>query len=121
MRVFRIEQANGRGICAATGSPLCNIYYNACGDENEHCSFCYSCHNRKVWDSMDSDPNLVFAFPTMWALHSWFPQARGRKLMEANGARGVEYEVASTEMHSQFQCVFDKSKATKVREFPLEN
>lgn len=121
MRVFRIEYDNGRGICAATGSPLCEIYYRLCGDENEHCSFAKYCPRgckhkvERAWDN----PNGSFAFPSLLALKTWFPQARGRNEMQRNGARLHVYEVPQVLAGTPFQCIFDKSKATLVERLDL--
>lgn len=118
-RVYRIETTTGRGICAATGSPLCDLYLDACGDETEHCVF-RSCQMRPdIREIAKRTPTLAYAFPSLKALRTWFPQARGRALMAQHGALGVEYEVPELLAESPFQCVFDKAKATKVSEFDL--
>jgi hypothetical protein len=120
MRVFRVETRDGRGICSATGSKICTLYRAACHDETEHCSFSRAEEDRgraqRLWDRKD----VVFAFPTMEALRTWFPQERGRRIMEDHGASGVIYEVSETIMSSKWQCVFDRSRAAKVGTFDLE-
>lgn len=125
MNVFRIETPNGKGICASTGSPLCLLYQMKCHNECEHCSW-KTLRNPAYWHSHNSKAedlirNGSFAFPSLKALENWFPSPSGRKLMKEAGARIVEFEVNSEDcLSTEFQCVFDKSKAKKIRELDLE-
>lgn len=117
-KIFRIETPNGKGICAATGSILCHIYNIACGEfsENEHCGLC-KCALSKA-RKME---NQTFAFPTLEALKTWFPKARGRKAMADAGAIGSIYQIDQNDIaKSPFQCVFDRKHSVKVGTFNLE-
>lgn len=118
VQVYRIETAEGKGVCITMGSRLCSVYRSLCKDETEHCSFdgfddelrsCRLMHNK----------NMVYAFPSMHALFNWFPQGKGRAAMEAAGALGVIYDVDHVEVSTEYQCIFDKSKATRVSTFSL--
>lgn len=115
--VYRIETEDGRGICAATGSPLCKIYDMTSGDETEHCWLHPTMRQRLRLSRMTTD---IFAFPSMEALRTWFPQSRGRAAMERHGARGVVYEVPEVIVETPYQCVVDRATAVRVRVFDLE-
>lgn len=107
--VYRIETPNGHGICAALGSPLCQAYRVSGGKEVEHCHF-----DKAGWRKLGKlcrDHDMVFAFPTLEALKTWFPSQHGRKVMRDMGARVVPYEVDHLEIASPYQCVFNKAEA----------
>lgn len=117
--VARIETKDGKGICAATGSPFCSIYRMTGGKEIEHCAFSHACWQKFDQAETDGHSKPCFAFPSLGALENWFPLAEGRKAMQDHGACCHVYRVDDLIAKSPFQCVFDKNKATLIGEIDL--
>lgn len=86
--------------------------------EHEHCRFATISDETKA-TKLAPNPNMLYAFPSIEALHDWFPNENGRKAMSKTGAKGIIYSVPSVEIASKYQVIFDKSKAVKTGEFPL--
>ena len=108
--VYRIETADGKGVCRAMGSPLCRLYALTGSREVERCSFDDPTYKEY---RLCQDKHMRFAFPSLDALRSWFPSAQGRALMERHGAMLVPYTVEKLELASPYQCIFDRSTATR--------
>jgi hypothetical protein len=113
MKVYRIEMPDGSGVCRVMGSKLCLLYNAVAHDELEHDNFDGSieCHNHAAL--LCQHPRNRFAFPDLAKLRRWFPNPKGRLLMQAAGAQCVEYEVPQVEASNGYQVIFDKTKATK--------
>lgn len=123
MKIYRVEDKNGKGICIATGSKLCLSYRKTCPHtEKEHCDFdpLTDCKLRNAIHTgkLDLDSTL-FAFPSIDAFHVWFPEETGRKAMAANGARGVIYECTKPLAISPYQVLFQRKDAKQIGEFEL--
>lgn len=89
-RVFRIEAANGHGICHSAG--LCGDYHRAAGGQCPANSFgdrridaFLACHGLNAYR---------YAFPSLDAARRWFPVDTGRQVMKEHGGRVVEYAVS---------------------------
>jgi hypothetical protein len=119
MKVYRIETADGKGVCRVMGSKLCALYNLPAGDENEHDGFegSLECHNHAAL--LCQHPYNVFGFPSLDRLHEWFPNAQGRALMHAAGAKCMAYEVPTVEASNGYQVIFDKRTSTSVEEVAL--
>lgn len=115
MNVFRIETDKGCGVCQSSG--LCKKYHTVCaspcldyGFKDEHTVA------RRMFDD-----GWKFAFPSIDALKTWFPDEKGREVMKRNTARVVEYEAPddSIEGIKDTQVLFDFPKAKKVGEYDV--
>lgn len=124
MKIYRIEGPKGNGICQVTGSLYCLVYKLGCivagkkPDEMEHCRFCPQSAEDKAID-LAGDPAMVYGFPSLEALTTWFPTMEGRQAMHDAGARGIVYEAWAPEVFSPFQVIFNRDKAIREGLFDL--
>lgn len=116
MRVFRMENEEGKGICISeTG--LCDAYHEAT-DQKHSCCKCTKFGEKKneaVLCLFVLD--WKFAFPSVSDAKAWFPDEKGRAAMAAKGCHLTEYEVDNdlvlfdTELK---QVLFDIAQSTKI-------
>jgi hypothetical protein len=118
-RVFRIETANGHGICHSAG--LCGDYHREAGGECPANSF--GKHNMDAALACRGWNGYRYAFPSLDAARRWFPSDVGRQVMANHGGHVVEYEVPVREqiipdLKGQ-QVLFPYGNAKRVAEHDL--
>lgn len=112
MNVFRIETAQGHGICHAHG--LCGDYHARVGGKCPANSF--GVHNVDAVFACAGMNQYRYAFPSLAAARAWFPADDGRQVMKEHGGQIVEYAVSGKVIPDTkgAQCLFDYAAATRI-------
>lgn len=116
MKVWRIEDGKGHGVCQHSGSKLCDRY-RSCVKRHK----CYS-----IDMSLEEEVEMAlkgidfrFGFTSIDEVRKYFPLDVGREKMKEDGGELWEYEADSIEKDDHRQCVFDYSKARKIKQWDL--
>lgn len=125
--LYRIETADGKGICTTVqqhdnpkSKSVCSLYQAKCPhQEHEHSVFSAKDEPKACY--LTCQKHWQYAFPTIKALEEWFPNAEGRKIMQAAGASVIEYTTQGEVMSNGYQALFDKQRAFQTgKHFNLE-
>lgn len=116
MKVWRIEDGKGHGVCQHSGSELCEKY-RSCVKRHK----CYGI-DTSLQDEIEWASNAVdyrFGFTSINEVRGYFPAQLGREKMKEDGGQLWEYEVEKLLKHNTGQCVFDLADAKKIKQWDL--
>lgn len=116
MKVWRIEDGKGHGVCEHSGSKLCKMY-RSCIKRHK----CYGIDMTLEEEVMLALKGIDFrfGFTSVDEVRNYFPLDAGREKMKEDGGQLWEYEVEEIEKEDKRQCIFNYETAKKIKQWDL--
>lgn len=112
---YRIEHADGSGICATVGGKLCDGYHDATGTRHGCKQVCEDKPLRLRLGLLCMAGGWNWAFTSLDALRDFFPLEKGRQWMKDNGGQLSVYDIGDTTLVGDHeQGMFKRSTAKLV-------